>query len=129
MEQIQFQSQRALVIEDEIPLAGIFAKALKLAGYQTGEIYDGQEALDQLRQTEEAPALILLDFHLPFVSGNEILQFIRGDQRFSETLVIMATADSAAVTGEIEKKVDLVLLKPISYSQLRELASRFRYSR
>ncbi|MBE0695498.1 MAG: response regulator, partial [Anaerolineaceae bacterium] len=127
MEQIQSQTQWALVIEDEIPLAGIFAKALKFAGYQTGEIYDGQEALDHLRESEEVPSLVLLDFHLPLVSGKEILQFIRGDQRFSKTRVIMATSDSAAMVGEIEKKADLVLLKPISYWQLRELAARFLY--
>jgi DNA-binding response OmpR family regulator len=127
VDQVQPQTYTALVIEDEIPLAGIFAKALKFAGFQTGEIYDGQEALDQLRQTDEAPALILLDFHLPAVSGKEILQFIRNDERFSRTRVIMATSDSAAIVGEIEKNADLVLLKPISYWQLRELAARFRY--
>jgi two-component system phosphate regulon response regulator PhoB len=115
----------ALVIEDEIPLAEIFAKALKVAGYQTGEIYNGQEALDHLRQVDEGPSLILLDFHLPLVSGKEILQFIRADQRFARTRVIMTTSDSAAMVGEVEKKADLVLLKPISYWQLRELAARF----
>jgi DNA-binding response OmpR family regulator len=127
VEQVQSQTHWALVIEDEVPLAEIFAKALKVAGYQTGEIYNGQEALDYLRQMEEAPSLILLDFHLPLVSGKEILQFIRENDRFARTRVIMATSDSAAMVGEIEKKADLVLLKPISYWQLRELAARFLY--
>jgi CheY-like chemotaxis protein len=124
VEQVHLLNQQALVIEDDVPLAGIFAKALKLAGYQTGEIYDGQEAIDQLRQAEEAPALVLLDYHLPSVSGYEILQLIRSDQRFSNTRVIMATADPAALLGDVEKEADLVLVKPISYSQLRDLASR-----
>jgi DNA-binding response OmpR family regulator len=127
VEQVQSQTHWALVIEDEVPLAQIFSKALKVAGYQTGEIYNGQEALDHLRQVDEIPSLILLDFHLPLVSGKEILQFIRADQRFARTRVIMATSDSAAMIGEIEKNADLVLLKPISYWQLRELAARFLY--
>jgi DNA-binding response OmpR family regulator len=127
VEQVQSQTHWALVIEDEVPLAQIFSKALKVAGYQTDEIYNGQEALSHLRQVDEAPSLILLDVHLPLVSGKEILEFIRSDERFARTRVIMATSDSAAVIGEIEKKADLVLLKPISYWQLRELAARFLY--
>lgn len=128
MEQVHLLHQYALIIEDEIPLAGIFANALKFAGYQTGEIYDGQDAIDQLCQAEEAPDLVLLDYHLPSVSGYEILQFIRGDQRFANTRVIMATADPAALLGDVEQEADLVLIKPISYSQLRDLASRLMTS-
>lgn len=126
MDQVQTNTSQALVIEDEIPLAGIFAKALQFAGFQTGELYDGQEALDWLQKTEEVPALVLIDFHLPLVSGKDILHYIRSNERFSKTRIIMATSDSAAMVGEVERKADLVLLKPISYSQLRDLASRFR---
>lgn len=128
MKHIQKGSQHALVIENDIPLAGIFAKALNYAGYRTVEIHDGQAALDQLRRAEAAPALVLLDFHLPFVSGEEILQFIRSDRRFSNTRVIMATADSISSDREIEQEVDLVLYKPISTIQLRDLALRLRCS-
>lgn len=126
MYQVQNKTNQALVIEDEIPLAGIFAKALQFAGFHTGELYDGQEALDWLKNTQEVPALVLIDFHLPLVSGKEILRYIRSNERFSKTRIIMATSDSAAMVGEVEHKADLILLKPISYSQLRDLASRFR---
>ncbi len=125
MESTLLNSHRALIIEDEVPLALIFAKALEFAGFQTEVIHDGQEALDQLQLNKEAPALVLLDFHLPLVNGQEILQFIRGNQRFSKTRVIMASSNPAAMVGEVEKKADLVLLKPISFTQLRDLARRF----
>lgn len=115
----------ALVIEDEKDLADVFSRALEFAGYNTGVIHNGQEAIDQLSNTLEVPVLVLLDYHLPLVSGKEILRFIRSDERFAETRVIMATCDSAAMVGEVERNADLVLLKPISYSQLRDLASRY----
>ncbi|HSQ18698.1 MAG TPA: response regulator [Anaerolineales bacterium] len=117
--------QQALIIEDEQDLAAIFSKALEVAGYQTGVIHNGQEALDRLSDIDQAPTLVLLDYHLPLVSGDEILHFIRGDRRFAQTRVIMATCDPAAMVDEIENSADLVLLKPISYIQLRQLASRF----
>jgi DNA-binding response OmpR family regulator len=116
-------SRLAFVIEDEVYLASIFAKALEYAGFQTLEINDGQTAMDCLSQA--SPALVVLDLNLPRVSGRDILRFIREEARFACTRVIIATSDSAAVAGEMDAKSDLVLLKPISFSQLRDLASRF----
>lgn len=117
--------RQAFVIEDEIQLAAIYAKALDLAGYQTMAIYNGQEAINHLRSLKEAPSLIVLDLNLPMFPGKDILRFIRMDSRYAGTRVILATSDSAAVRGEIEDKSDIVLLKPISFTQLRDLASRF----
>lgn len=116
----------AIIIEDEEQLALIYSKALEMAGYETLALYDGQEAMDYLARAEKAAAMITLDLHLPGLSGEEILRFIRSDPRYNQTRVILATSDSASVVGEIEKKSDIVLLKPISFTQLRELASRFR---
>jgi DNA-binding response OmpR family regulator len=115
----------AYIIEDEVQLAAIYAKALGMAGYQVTSIYNGQEAMDLLLLVTEPPALVILDLNLPLLSGKEILRYIRKDSRFAKTRVILATSDSAAVMGEIEDKSDLVLLKPIGFTQLRELASRF----
>jgi DNA-binding response OmpR family regulator len=113
------------VIEDEVQLAAIYVRALELAGYLATAIYDGQEAMDTLCLSPDGPALIVLDLNLPLLPGKEILRFVRRDARFSKTRVILATSDSAAVIGEIEDKSDIVLLKPIGFTQLRELASRF----
>lgn len=115
----------ALVIEDEVYLASIFAKALEYAGYQTMEFYDGQVAMDHLSGLRQPPALVVLDLNLPRVTGQEILRYIRAEDRFAETRVILATSDAAAIAGEMDLKSDLVLLKPISFVQLRDLASRF----
>lgn len=117
--------RQAFVIEDEIQLAAIYTKALDLAGYQTIAIHNGQEAINHLRSLKEAPSLIVLDLNLPMFPGKDILRFIRMDSRYARTRVILATSDSAAVRGEIEDKSDIVLLKPISFTQLRDLASRF----
>ncbi len=115
----------AYVIEDEIPLAAIYVKALELAGYRAITICDGQEAIEILNLATYPPALIILDLNLPRLSGKEILRYIRRDTRFAKTRVILATSEAAAAIGEVEAHSDLVLLKPIGFSQLRELASRF----
>ena len=111
----------ALVIEDDLHLANIFATALVRAGFHAEIIGDGQQALQRLAVT--IPTLVLLDLHLPHVSGGDILHSMRKDARLAETRVILATAD--AVRAELlYKEADLVLLKPISFQQLRDLAGR-----
>lgn len=111
----------AWIIEDEADLSEIYSKALQGGGFDTEAIRDGKSALARL--TGDAPSIIVLDLHLPYVSGAAILEQIRANERFSKTSVIVTTADER-LANEMHSKADLVLLKPISISQLRELAQR-----
>ena len=86
-------------------------------------IEDGQTALARL--AEVTPAVVVLDLNLPHVSGDEILHQIRADERLAETRVMLATAN-AMLAETLRGESDLVLLKPISPDQLRDLASRLR---
>ncbi len=113
----------ALIIEDDENLADIFAMALQDAKFETEIAQDGQVALNRLAVI--VPTLVLLDLHLPHVSGETILQQIRADERLVDTRVILATAD-AELSKVLRSESDLALLKPISPKQLQILASRFR---
>ena len=112
----------ALVIEDDAAQQDIFSQAVKMAGFNVEVIGNGQAALDRLKDVE--PQLVILDLHLPNVSGDEILATIRADERLASVPVILATADPI-LAESLSDTSDLVLLKPISFSQLRDLASRF----
>ena len=114
--------QLALIVEDEPDLATIFSEALKSAGFETKVIADGQVALTELESI--VPNVVVLDLHLPHVSGKDILDYIRADNRFDQTNVLIATAD-ASMAEMLEDQADLVLLKPISFMQLQALAKRF----
>jgi DNA-binding response OmpR family regulator len=113
----------ALIIEDDLNLATIYAKALRMAEFETEIIHDGQTALARL--TAITPTMVLLDLHLPYISGQTILQQIRADERLAETRILLATADSLRAES-LQGEADLVLLKPISFHQLRDLAKRLR---
>ncbi|MCA9956612.1 MAG: response regulator, partial [Anaerolineales bacterium] len=81
----------ALIIEDDPDLVHIFARALELSGYQTQTTVDGEGAVALL--AEMVPDIVVLDLHLPGISGKEILQSLRADGRFQKTRIILATAD------------------------------------
>lgn len=113
----------ALIIEDDQKIATVFANALETVGYETEIVRDGQLALTRLAVT--IPSTVVLDLHLPNVSGRDILAQIRLDKRLSQTRVMIVTAD-ALLAESLSEDADLVLLKPINFAQLRDLAARLR---
>jgi DNA-binding response OmpR family regulator len=115
----------ALIVEDDEKLSMIFAQAMKMADFDTQIVRDGEEAQAALNCVD--PAVVVLDLHLPVVSGDKILAFIRNEPRLAKTKVIIATADPA-MANLVEEQSDLVLIKPVSFTQLRDLAERIRYT-
>jgi DNA-binding response OmpR family regulator len=97
--------------------------ALEEAGYTAEIILDGQAAMDRLKQT--APELIILDLHLPHVSGQEILGYIHSTAHLSNVRIIILSADPV-LTDYLRDQADLVLVKPVGFYQLRELSLRMR---
>jgi len=115
----------ALVIEDDMDLAEIFVTALKGAGYEVEHEADGKLATEKLK-SDKTPHLILLDMHLPHVSGGDLLtNIIKPDERFADTTIIITTAD-ARMGDMYQDQVDFVLIKPISFVQLRDITARLK---
>ena len=110
-----------LIIEDDEDLSIIFSEALNAAGYQTEIIRNGRIAMERLKTI--TPELVSLDMHLPGVSGLEILQYIRSEKRLALTNVVVTTAD-AVMAEQVRESADFVLIKPITFGQLRDLTSR-----
>ena len=116
-------SALAFIIEDDQDLSTIFADALESVGYKVEQIKDGLKAQQRLK--DEVPYLILLDMHLPHISGADLLSEIKADERFDTTTVILTTAD-ARMAEAYEPMADFVMVKPISFVQLRDLTSRLK---
>jgi len=112
----------ALILEDDHKLAELYQTVLKQCEYETKIIESGQEAQDSLKTL--VPSLILLDIHLPYVSGMELLQQIQANEVFSSTTVIVMTADLYTVK-ELSGHVEHVLLKSHGITRLRDIATRF----
>ncbi|HUG34235.1 MAG TPA: response regulator [Anaerolineales bacterium] len=114
----------ALIIEDDEDLANIFAEALHGIGLEVENLTDGESARQRLAGGE-VPFVILLDMHLPLVSGKDLLQEIKNDPRFSNTWLMITTAD-ARLAEDFRDQVDFALIKPILFGQLRDLVKRLK---
>ena len=113
----------ALIVEDNSLLSKMFSRALSDVGYQTLVIQDGEHAMSWLEQDE--PRLLLLDLHLPTVSGKEIFNHIVEDVRFENTYIVLCTAD-ARMGSMLAERADFLLNKPVDISQLQRMADRLK---
>ena len=117
-------SELALIIEDDEDLANIFAEAMRGVGFEVEHVADGKVAQERL-MSGVTPFLILLDMHLPHISGADLLATMKREKRFAKTMIIITTAD-ARMGETYSEQVDFVLIKPISFVQLRDLTARLR---
>ncbi|MBQ0714361.1 phosphate regulon transcriptional regulator PhoB [Paraperlucidibaca wandonensis] len=116
-------SDKILIVDDEAAIREMISIALDLAGYNCIEAEDALQAHHLV--VDERPALILLDWMLPGMSGIELARRLKRDESTREIPIIMLTA-----RGEEDHKVqgldagaDDYLTKPFS---TRELASRIK---
>ena len=114
----------ALVIEDDMDLSEIFTRALEGAGFQVETILDGKVAEERLAG-DIVPNVIALDLHLPKVDGSTLLKQIKADERYAKTRIILTTAD-AVQAEHLRDKANIVLVKPIFFTQLRDISARLK---
>jgi two-component system OmpR family response regulator len=112
---------RALIVEDEVKMAGLIRRALVEEGYAADIAADGEQALWMADATEYD--VVILDVMLPGVDGFEVCRRLRKAEIWSP--VIMLTARDAVedrVSG-LDTGADDYLTKPFS---LAELVARLR---
>lgn len=110
--------RKALIVEDDAILAKIFAHTLKDVQYETDIVTNGQKAVDYLAET--APDVLILDLHVPFVTGEEILQKVRSEEHLTNVQVVIVTAD-AIKAKDMKEQNEIVLVKPTSILKLQQI--------
>lgn len=111
---------RAMVVEDEAPLANLIGSYLERDGFETVITGDGADAVTLARQVD--PDVLVLDLGLPGLDGVEVCRRLR---TFSDAYVVMLTARTEEVDTLIGLSVgaDDYMTKPFSP---RELMARIR---
>ena len=108
------QSVVILNVDDHEPGRYARGRLLANAGYLVEEAGTGQEALTLVH--ERRPALVLLDVHLPDISGFEVCRRIRAHAQSAHTPILQisasAVSDSRKVEG-LDNGADAYLVEPV----------------
>ncbi len=103
-----------LIADDEQDITEIIAYNLEKEGYETYVANNGHDAIDKAKKI--SPDLVILDIMMPKKSGIEVLETLRLQPSFKNTLIIMLTAlnDEASHIKGLEMGADDYVSKPIS---------------
>jgi len=114
---------KILIVEDETPIREMIAFHLTRAGFEALQAADCRQARQLL--ADERPALALIDWMLPDMSGLELTRQLKRDKDNEDLAVIMLTAraDEHDKVSGLEGGADDYVTKPFSP---RELLARIQ---
>ncbi|MEM9954616.1 MAG: response regulator [Chloroflexota bacterium] len=116
-------AQTVLIVDDSAAIRELFTIAFTQAGFNVVSAENGQQAIQILR-TQHIDVMTL-DHDMPLLSGLGVLRTLKETPCLDHTKVIFVTANDGLAFDELVVEfADLVLLKPVSFSQLIQLASR-----
>ena len=114
-----FATRRILVIDDMDAMRQIEKSCLTEAGFEhINTVVNGQLALEYLKVHKVD--IIICDWDMPDVTGIEVLEAVRADEKLKDTLFIMVTAETRAknIKQAVAAGATDYLLKPFKTDQL-----------
>jgi CheY-like chemotaxis protein len=110
---------QVLVADDEAVSRTVVSAMLKKAGYAVIYATDGEQAWRTL-DSDEPPALALLDWEMPGLQGPEIVRRIRKKEMQTPTYVILLTSrdSSADIVQGLRAGADDYVTKPANEDEL-----------
>jgi CheY-like chemotaxis protein len=89
---------RICLIDDDPDHVLIITRAIREHGDESTihAASDGDEALAWLRSAETLPDLVLLDINMPGLSGFDVLEALKADERLKTVPVVMLTSSDAS---------------------------------
>ncbi|HOW35658.1 MAG TPA: response regulator [Candidatus Omnitrophota bacterium] len=112
-------AKKILFVDDESDVSAVVTFRLKKAGYEVINAVNGQEALDLAGKVN--PDLILLDLRLPIISGEEVCERVKSDERLKNIPVILFTASVDNMEDKVKRTgADDFITKPFDPEQLMQ---------
>ena len=103
------RTARLVVVDDERDVARGLGAVLEARGYQVQLAYDGTEVLELLAD-DPLPDLVILDYAMPEMDGEAVLDRLRADERTRDLPVLLATATDIDLA--MLRKANGLLRKP-----------------
>ena len=129
-------NKNILLVEDNPDDEALATRALKKSNLSNdiAVARDGAESLDYLfctgqyedRNTNDMPALILLDLKLPKIDGLEVLRRLREDDRTKNLSIVALTSSSEEqdLIDSYDLHVNSYVRKPVDFNQFTEAVAQ-----
>lgn len=106
-----------LICEDNKLALKTISVVLEREGFKSDTAENGNEAIDLLKKNKYD--LLIVDIHLPFHSGLELVKYLRTDlKRKTPVLIVTAFSDPQMQKQAAELGIDGYILKPFNPTDL-----------
>lgn len=96
--------RRVLVVDDSDIAARLLAEELRSAGFDVLTARDAESATSMILKRATRPDLVLLDIHMPKVSGAQFCRFIKKNDMFRSIKVIFCSGDSREKVAQLAEE-------------------------
>jgi response regulator of citrate/malate metabolism len=119
---------KVLIVDDDFMVAKVHAGFVRqMPGFTVvGAAHTGAAALEAAERLQ--PDLVLLDIHLPDISGLDLLQQLREAVPELDVLVISAAREMDTVRRALRGGIIHYLIKPFSNEDLRERLEHYQHA-
>ncbi len=107
---------KILVVDDEEMSIKLIEMQLMKDNHQILTSTDGREAVDIIKN--EQPDLVISDIMMPFMSGLELLEIIKVENKKIPVILISALDDVEVVQTAIGMGADDFIIKPVKMDEL-----------
>jgi chemotaxis family two-component system response regulator Rcp1 len=118
------RKHRVLIVEDRPADVRLTKRALKKAGYdvEVDVAENGRQALDHLNNGKPKPDLVLLDWMMPLVNGEQVLDEMRTSPtlRRMPVVVLTTSASEGDVATAYDKGCNAYLTKPVDPAEFQK---------
>lgn len=110
--------QTVLVVDDEKMALTLIERFLREAGYDVVVAQSGFEAVDFFRREPHRYSLVLLDFSLPFMDGEEVFRRLRDIRNNIPVVLCTGFILQEKLTGMLGQGLNGFLRKPVPPDEL-----------
>jgi len=108
---------KILICEDNLLVLRALSVVLEREGFDPVAVSDGNKAIAMLKSTEFG--LVIVDIHLPYHSGLEVIGYLRTELRKqTPVLIVTAFSDPQVQRQAAEMKVSGYITKPFNPDDL-----------
>ena len=125
VKQIEGRKPVALIVDDSLSIRKYLSSLLMQKGYITDTARNGYEALELLNKQDFD--IMVTDLEMPKLSGYELIETLRYDQRFSDFPIIVLTGRAGDNFRQLtaELGADAYVIKPFKDRELFDQLEKF----
>lgn len=125
---VENPKNRILVVEDDADTRFALALLFEMEGFEVDVAGDGEEAYSSA--INHQPDVIVTDINMPRVSGIDLINKVKHDERLRHIpIVAMSAVERAQLSRAQELGAVAVYQKPVEYDQLFTVIARVMSSR